>query len=151
MLYPIGSDGKDWTCNAGDLGLISVSGKSLERGMATHSSVLGASLVVQIVKNLPAMWETRVWSMCQEDALDKGMATHSSILAWTRGIHGITKSQTQLRDCNTHTHTHTHNKAHQSVWGSTASVKEEDTGWHESVWCYAGIIYHSKDLKDYSH
>ena len=41
-----------------------------------------ASLVAQIVKNLPAMQETRVWSLGQEDPLEKGMATHSSILAW---------------------------------------------------------------------
>ena len=34
------------------------------------------------VKNLPAMQETRVRSLSQEDPLEKGMATHSSILAW---------------------------------------------------------------------
>ena len=36
----------------------------------------------QMVKNLPAMWETRVPSVGGEDALEKGMATQSSILAW---------------------------------------------------------------------
>ena len=41
-----------------------------------------ASLVSQIVKNLPAMQETQVWSLGQEDPLKKGMATHSSIPAW---------------------------------------------------------------------
>ena len=35
-----------------------------------------------MVKNLPAMWETWVQSLGQEDPLEKGMATHSSILAW---------------------------------------------------------------------
>jgi len=35
-----------------------------------------------MVKNLPAMWETCVQSLGQEDPLEKGMATHSSILAW---------------------------------------------------------------------
>ena len=39
-------------------------------------------LVVQMVKNLPAMRETQVLSLDQEDPLEKGMATHSSILAW---------------------------------------------------------------------
>ena len=34
------------------------------------------------LKNLPAMWETQVQSLGQEDPLEKGMATHSSILAW---------------------------------------------------------------------
>ena len=42
----------------------------------------GASLVAQIVKNLPAGQETWVQSLSQEDPLEKRMATHSSILAW---------------------------------------------------------------------
>ena len=42
----------------------------------------GASLVAQMVKCLPTMWETRVWSLGQEDPLEKEMATHTSILAW---------------------------------------------------------------------
>ena len=41
-----------------------------------------ASLVAQIVKNLPAMQETPVWSLGREDPLEKEMATHSSIFAW---------------------------------------------------------------------
>ena len=41
-----------------------------------------ASLVVQMVKCLPAMWETQVQSLGREDPLEKEMATHSSILAW---------------------------------------------------------------------
>ena len=41
-----------------------------------------ASLVAQLVKNLPAMWETWVASLGWEDPLEKGKATHSSILAW---------------------------------------------------------------------
>ena len=41
-----------------------------------------ASLWTQTVKNLAAMWETRVQSLGQEDPLEKEMATHSSILAW---------------------------------------------------------------------
>ena len=44
--------------------------------------VLWASLVAQMVKNLPAMQETWVQSLGQEDSLEKEMATHSSILAW---------------------------------------------------------------------
>ena len=53
----------------------------LEKGMATHSSILGASLVAQMVKNLPAMQESEFRSLGQEDPLEKGMATHSNILA----------------------------------------------------------------------
>ena len=41
-----------------------------------------SSLVAQMVKRLPIMWETRVQSLGQEDLLEKEMATHSSILAW---------------------------------------------------------------------
>ena len=43
---------------------------------------VGASLVAQMAKNLPAMQETRVQSLGQEDPLEKKMATQSSILAW---------------------------------------------------------------------
>ena len=39
-------------------------------------------MVAQMVKKLPAMQETQVQSLGQEDSLEKGMATHSSILAW---------------------------------------------------------------------
>ena len=42
----------------------------------------GASLVAQLVKNSPAMWETWVRSLGWEDTLEKEKATHSSILAW---------------------------------------------------------------------
>ena len=42
----------------------------------------GAFVVAQLVKNLPAMQETRVRSPGQEDPLEKEMATHSSTLAW---------------------------------------------------------------------
>ena len=44
--------------------------------------VYGASLVAQLVKNLPAMQETWVQSLPWEDPLEGGMAMHSSILAW---------------------------------------------------------------------
>ena len=39
--------------------------------------------MTQLVKNLPAMWETWVRSLGWEDPLEKGKATHSGILAWT--------------------------------------------------------------------
>ena len=41
-----------------------------------------AFLVTQLVKNLPAVWETWVQSLDWEDPLEKGKATYSSILAW---------------------------------------------------------------------
>ena len=43
---------------------------------------MGASLMAQMVQNLPAMQETWVQFLGQKDPLEKGMATHTSILAW---------------------------------------------------------------------
>ena len=76
----------------------------LEKGKATHSSILAwripwtvesmesqsqtrlsnfrASLIAQLVKNLPAMQETQIQFLAQEDPLEKEMAARSSILAW---------------------------------------------------------------------
>ena len=45
-------------------------------------AIIGASIVAQMVKNLPVMQETQVRSLGQEDPLEKAMAPHSSILAW---------------------------------------------------------------------
>jgi len=39
-------------------------------------------MVAQMVKNPPAMQETRLWSLDQEDPLEKEMATHYNVLAW---------------------------------------------------------------------
>ena len=55
---------------------------SIFGGSKITASKIGASLVAQRVKRLPAMQETWVRSMGQEDPLEKEMATHSSILAW---------------------------------------------------------------------
>jgi len=46
------------------------------------NSWIRASLMAQLLKNPPAMWETWVQSLGWEDPLEKGKATHSSILAW---------------------------------------------------------------------
>ena len=71
--------------------------------MREGKAFCGTSLVAQMVKNLPAMWETQARSLGREDSLEKGMAIHSSILAWRipvdRGarwatVHGVTKSWT---------------------------------------------------------
>ena len=53
-----------------------------------------------MVKNLPAVQETWVLSLSQEDPLEKGVATHSSILAWriTWTDKAVAKSWTQLSD-----------------------------------------------------
>ena len=58
----------------------------MEKGLGDHFSpapgALWASQVAQMVKCLPAMWETQVRSLCREDPVEKETATHSSTLAW---------------------------------------------------------------------
>ena len=59
--------------------------------------------MAQTVKSQPAMWETQVQSLDQEDPLEKGMATHSSILAWRilwteEPVHGVAKSRARFRN-----------------------------------------------------
>ena len=49
---------------------------------ALGSMTINSSLVAQMVKYLPTMWETRVQSLGREALLEKEMATHSSTLAW---------------------------------------------------------------------
>ena len=51
-----------------------------------------ASLVVQRLKRLPGMRETRVQSLGLEDPLEKEMATHSSTLAWRIFVHSVSKA-----------------------------------------------------------
>ena len=68
--------------------------------------ILSASLVAQMVQNLPAVQEIRVQSLGWDDTLEKGMATHSTSCleksmdrgAWWATANGITKSQTWLND-----------------------------------------------------
>ena len=109
----------------------------LEKGKATHSSILDwrilyspwghkesdmterlslnwASLVAQLVKNPPAMWEAWVWSLGWEDPLEKGKATHSRF--WPGKFHGL-----------------------YSPWGSKESDTDEDEWlsfhrmWHQKT------------------
>ena len=76
------SAGKESACNAGDPDSIPESGRSSGEGISYPLQYSWASLVVQLVKNLPAMWETQVRSLGWEDPLENETATHSSILAW---------------------------------------------------------------------
>ena len=48
----------------------------------THNNLRKVSLVAQLIKNLPVMWETWIRSLGWDDPLKKGKATDSSILAW---------------------------------------------------------------------
>ena len=80
--FPDSPVGKESTCNAGNPSFIPGSGRSPVEGMGFPLQYSWASLVAQMIKNLPAMRETRVQSLGWEDFLEEGMATHSNILAW---------------------------------------------------------------------
>ena len=80
--FPHSSVGKESTCNAGDPSSIPGSGKSPGEGLGYLLQYSWTSLVAQLVKNPPAMWETWVWSLSWQDPLEKWKSTHSSILDW---------------------------------------------------------------------
>ena len=80
--FPGGSAGKESACNAGDPGSISGSGRCPGEGTGYPLQYSWASLVAQMVKNLPAMRETWVRSLDWEDPLEEEIVTHSSILSW---------------------------------------------------------------------
>ena len=82
MGFPGASVCKESTCNAGDAGLICGSGRSPGEENGNPLRYSWASLVAWMVKNLPAMQETQVPSLGQEDPLEEDIATHSSVLAW---------------------------------------------------------------------
>ena len=86
---------KESACNAGDPGSIPGSGSSPGEGIGYPFQYSWASLVAQLVKNPPAMWETWVRSLSWEDLLEKGKATYASILAWRilwTTVHGVTET-----------------------------------------------------------
>ena len=74
--FPHSSAGKESTCNAGDPGLIPGWGRSAGEGIGYPLQYSWASLEAQLVKNLPVVQETSVWSLGWEDPLDKRKATH---------------------------------------------------------------------------
>ena len=68
--------------------------------------------MAQMVKNLPAMKETQIQSLGQENSLEMGMATHSCIFAWripwTEEPGRLQSIGCKELDTTQHTHTHTH-------------------------------------------
>ena len=75
--FPDSSVGKESACSAGDPSWIPRLRRSAKEWIGYPLQYSWASLVAQLVKNPPAMWETWVWSLGWEDPLEKGMATHS--------------------------------------------------------------------------
>ena len=107
MGFPGSSAGKEYSCNAEDPGSISGLESSPGEGIDYPLQCSWASLVAQMVKNLPALQETWVRSLDWEYPLEEGMATHSSILdwripmdrgAWRATVHRVTESPTQSSD-----------------------------------------------------
>ena len=101
MGFPGSSAGKESACSAGDPS--SIPGKiPWRRDRLPSSSILGLPWLAQMVKNLPAMWETWVRSLGWEDPLEEGMATHSSLAqriprdrgAWRATVQGVAESDT---------------------------------------------------------
>ena len=80
--FPDSSVGKESACNSGDCGSIRGLGRSAGEGIGYPLQYSWASLVAQLVKNLPAMQETWLRFLGWEHPLEKGKATHSTILAW---------------------------------------------------------------------
>ena len=85
-----------------------------------------ASLVAQLVKNLPAVQETQVRSLGWEDPMEKEMATHSSILAseisWTEEPGGLQSMGVAKR--------HTTEQLHKNKrFKASAGLEEEPTRW----------------------
>ena len=98
---------KESACQARNTGVTSGSGRSPGEGIGYPLQYSWASLVAQLIKNLPAKQETQVQPLGQEDPLEKEMVTHSSILAWeiswteeSGGLQSmrLQRSQTQFRD-----------------------------------------------------
>ena len=82
MGLPGSSAGKEHVCNTEDPGSILGLGRSPGKGIGYSFQYSWASLVAQMIKNLPAMQETWIQSLGWEDTLEEGIATHFNILAW---------------------------------------------------------------------
>ena len=102
--FPSSSASKESTCSVRDSSSISGSVSSPGEGIGYPLQYSWISLVVQMVKNPPAILETWVWSLGWEDPLEEGMATHfyfSNLVwripvdngAWQAIVHGVTKNQ----------------------------------------------------------
>ena len=106
--FPDSSFGKQSTCNARDPASIPGLGRSAGEGIGYPFQYSWASLVGQLVKNLPAMRETWVQSLGWEDPLDEGIGYSLQYSGLENSmdciVHGLAKSQTQLSNFNLHSH-----------------------------------------------
>ena len=100
--FPDSSAGKESTCNAGDPSSVPRSGWSAGEGIDYHLQYSWASLVAQLVKNPPAMWETWVLSLDWEDSPREGKSYPLQYSGLENSmdciVHEVVKSQTWLSD-----------------------------------------------------
>ena len=85
--FPGALDGKESTCNVEDLGSVLGLGRSSGEAIGYPLQCSWASLVTQLVKNPPAVWETWVQSLCWEDPLEKGRLP--TPVFWPGEFHGL--------------------------------------------------------------
>ena len=98
------------------------------------------------VKHLPAVQETRVLSLGQEDPLEEGMATPSSTLAWRSprreepgGLQSMGHKELDMTELLTHTHTHTHTTVH-TVGGISHDVNPSPPIYMEASLSFSASI-----------
>ena len=112
------------------------------------SVLVGASLVAQLVMNLPAMQETRVWSLGQEDPLEK-IPFSRNRGTWRATVHGVAKGQTWLSDWTPHVpldrllyRVYTCSKLYQKrlMWPKPCDIVELVVLWG---WSMAKCVWHS--------
>ena len=90
MGFPHSSVGKESACNSGDPRSIPGSERSTGEGIGYPLQYSWASFVAQLIKNLPAIRETWVWSLGWEDPLEKGLPTP---VFWPGEFHGLYNPQ----------------------------------------------------------
>ena len=102
--FPGASAGKESTCNAGDSGSIPGSGRSAGEGISYPLQYSWASLVAQMVKNLPTVQKTGVQGLGRSPGGDCGNPLQSSCLenamdrgAWQATVHRVAQSQAQVK------------------------------------------------------
>ena len=145
--FPNSSVGKESACDAGDPGLIPGLGRSAGEGIGYPFQYSWASLVAQLVKNLPSVWETWVQSLGWEGPLEKG--NHSSILTWRIPwilyyiAHGVIQSQTWLSDLKKKKFCHSFPSKEQVSFNFMALVTvHSDFGAQENKICYCFHFFH---------
>ena len=108
-------------------------GSSIFSFLRNLHSIFWVPLVAQMIKNLPTIQETWVWSLGQEDPVGEEMATHSSILvwkipldreAWWATVHGVAKTRTWLSR---------HSLIHGvGPWAGNQWASHKTTSWEQS-------------------